>query len=46
MEVAAGKRKADDELRKVEKKNKPTSTPRATRSNPSPVMATLSLIHI
>ena len=40
MEIAAGKRKADDELRKVEKKNKPTNTPRTTRGNPSPIMNT------
>ena len=40
MEVAGGKCKADDKLRKVEKKNKPISTPRTTRGNPSPVMTT------
>ena len=39
MDVAGVKCKAEEELRKNEKKNKPVNTPRATRSNPSPIMA-------
>ena len=42
MENNAGKRKADEELKKTtEKRNKAVTTPRSTRNNPSPGMASL-----